>query len=154
MIKATRTLAGAILLGIDAFNFEERKVTMKICISAYSADLKAQVDPRFGRAPYFIIIETDSMAWEAIPNSAVDSAHGAGIQSAELMHEKGVEAVITGHVGPNAFQALKAAGIKIYQSDGAISVEQAIEALKSGRLSQIQESGPSHAGMGRGHGRG
>ena len=126
---------------------------MKIAITATGADLQAQVDPRFGRTQYFIIIDPDTMEFEAIENTSVSAAHGAGIQSGQLMSSKDVSAVITVSVGPNAFQTLTAAGIQIFQSLGG-TVEQAIEAYKKEQLQPVTQFGPAHAGMGKGRGMG
>ncbi|NHW44216.1 MAG: dinitrogenase iron-molybdenum cofactor biosynthesis protein, partial [Candidatus Verstraetearchaeota archaeon] len=76
---------------------------MKICVSATSNSLDSLVDPRFGRCPYFIIVDSETMQYEAIPNPAVYAASGAGVQAVQLIVSKGVEVVITGNVGPNAF---------------------------------------------------
>jgi len=121
---------------------------MKAAITALGIDLKAQVDARFGRAQYFIIIDTDTMEFEVISNASTEAMHGAGIQSGQLMSSKGVTAVITGQVGPNAHQTLTAAGIQIFHSDN-ITVEQAIDAYKKGELKPITQIGPAHGGMGR-----
>ena len=126
---------------------------MKIAITATGGDLNAQVDPRFGRAQHFIIVDTETMEFEAIENDSTIAAHGAGIQSGQLMSSKGVEAVITGSVGPNAHQTLSAAGIKIYQSGGG-TVKEAVSAFKEGKIKPIDEIGPAHGGMRGGGGRG
>jgi len=126
---------------------------MNIAISALGADLESQVDPRFGRAQYFIIVDPETMEFEAINNSSLDAMHGAGIQSGQLMSSKGVTAVITGSVGPNAHQTLTAAGIQIFQA-GAATVALAIDAYKKGQLQPITQIGPSHAGTGGGMGMG
>jgi len=126
---------------------------MKIAITATGADLQAQVDPRFGRTQYFIIVDPETMEFEAIENSSLSAAHGAGIQSGQLMSSNDVSAVITGSVGPNAFQTLTAAGIKIFQSPRG-TVEQAVEAYKNGKLQPVTQFGPAHAGMGMGGGMG
>lgn len=133
---------------------------MKIAVSALGDNLQAQVDPRFGRAQFFIIVDTETMDFEAISNVSVNAAHGAGIQSGQLMSNKGIAAIITGQVGPNAFQTLSAIGIQIYQATGG-NVAQAVEAFKNGKLQLITQMGPAHAGtggigagIGRGMGRG
>ncbi len=119
---------------------------MKVAITALESDLQAQIDTRFGRARYFIIIDTDTMEFEAISNDSAETAHGAGIQSAQLMNSKGVSAVITGHVGPNAYQALTAAGTQIFQT-GVCTVAKAVEAFKKKRLQPIDQVGPAHTGI-------
>jgi len=127
---------------------------MKVCVSAVANSLDAQLDPRFGRCPYFVIVDSESMHFEAIPNMASGVTGGAGIQAAQIIANKGVKVVITGNVGPNAFQALSAAGIKIVT--GAFgTVREAVEKYKKGEL---RETGAptvgGHFGMGRGRGRG
>lgn len=127
---------------------------MKVCVSALGDNLEAQVDPRFGRAQFFIIIDTETMNFEAVSNTGINAAHGAGIQSGQLISSYDVTAVITGNVGPNAFQTLTAGGIKIYQAK-ASSVKQAIEAFKNDQLQLLTQIGPAHAGtMGMGAGMG
>jgi len=127
---------------------------MKICVSAVANSLDAQLDPRFGRCPYFVIIDLESMQFEAIPNDASGAMGGAGIQAAQTIAGKGVAVLITGNVGPNAFQALSAAGIKIVT--GAFgTVRESVEKFKRGEL---RETGAptvgGHFGMGMGRGRG
>ena len=86
---------------------------MKICVTSVSGDLDAQVDPRFGRCQYFMIVDSESMQFESVSNLAVTSGSGAGIQAAQTMANKNVKVIITGNVGPKAFQALSATGITI-----------------------------------------
>jgi len=123
---------------------------MKIAITSAGTDLNSNVDPRFGRTPYFLIVDTDTMQFEAIENPNVNAMGGAGIQSAQLVANKGVEVVLTGSCGPNAFQTLQAAGTKVIT--GVVgTVNEAIERYKSGQLNPI--TGPnvgSHYGMGYG----
>jgi predicted Fe-Mo cluster-binding NifX family protein len=119
---------------------------MKVAITALGKDLHAHVDPHFGRAKNFIIIDPDTLEFKAISNDNMDAAHGAGIQSGQLMSTENVEVVITGQVGPNAYQTLTAGNIKIYQA-GNITVKQAIDNFKKGDLQQILQSGPEHGGM-------
>ena len=116
--------------------------------------LDAPVNPRFGRCQYFLIVDSETMQFEAIPNMASGAMGGAGIQAAQIIAGKGVKALITGNVGPNAFQALSAAGIQIIT--GAYgTVREAVEKYKKGELKGI--SAPTvggHFGMGTGRGRG
>jgi predicted Fe-Mo cluster-binding NifX family protein len=127
---------------------------MKICVSATANSLDAQVDPRFGRCQYFLIVDSETMQFEAVPNMASGAMGGAGIQAAQIIAGKGAKALITGNVGPNAFQALSAAGINIIT--GAYgTVREAVEKYKKGELKGI--SAPTvrgHFGMGAGRGRG
>ena len=127
---------------------------MKVCVSAVANSLDAQLDPRFGRCPYFVIVDSESMHFEAIPNMASGVTGGAGIQAAQIIANKGVKVVITGNVGPNAFQALSAAGIKIVT--GAFgTVREAVEKYKKGELGETgAPTVGGHFGMGRGQGQG
>ncbi len=86
---------------------------MKVAVSSTTNNLEGQLDPRFGRCAYLLIVDSETMQFEAIPNAAAGAGGGAGIQSAQLIADKGAKAVITGNVGPNAFRALSAAGIQI-----------------------------------------
>ena len=79
---------------------------MKIAVSSSGKDLNAQLDPRFGRCRYFLIIETDTLEFEVFDNENAALGGGAGIQSAQLIAAKGAKALITGHCGPNAMQDL------------------------------------------------
>jgi predicted Fe-Mo cluster-binding NifX family protein len=127
---------------------------MRVAVSSTGEDLEAQIDPRFGRCQYFIIVDLDSMKYEAVLNESAMASGGAGIQAAQSIAGLGVEAVITGNVGPNAFQTLSASGIKIVTGASGI-VSDAVERFKNGELRET--SNPtvgSHAGMGRGMGRG
>lgn len=110
---------------------------MRVCVSATGDSLDAPVDPRFGRCPYFIIVNLETMRFEAVPNVASGAMSGAGIQAAQIITSKGVKVVITGNVGPNAFQALSAAEIKILT--GAYgTVKEAIEKYERGELKEIR----------------
>lgn len=106
---------------------------MKICVTAAGNTLDAPVDPRVGRAAYFMIVDSETMAFEAVPNTAVGAMSGAGIQAAQTIVGKGVSAVITGNVGPNAFQALSSAGIKVVT--GAYgTIREVVEKYNRGEL--------------------
>jgi predicted Fe-Mo cluster-binding NifX family protein len=129
---------------------------MKLALSSMGPDLDAEVDPRLGRCQYFLIVDTESMEFEAVENPASMAPGGAGIQAAQLIAEKGAEAVITGNCGPNAFQVLSSAGIPVFVGASG-RVRDAVEAYKQGKLSPIAaaSTGPG-AGMrgGMGGGRG
>ncbi len=113
---------------------------MKICITAEGKTLDSKVDPRFGRCQNFIFFDTDSGEFEVQGNINAQFQGGAGIQSAQLVSSKGVTAVLTGNVGPNAFETLNKAKIEIYTNMSG-SVKEAIEEYKSGKLKITQ--GPS-----------
>ena len=107
---------------------------MKLCVTSQGSDLEAAVDPRFGRSPYFLIVDTDTGAFEAIPNPNVAGMGGVGIQAGQLMADQGVQALLTGHVGPNAFRTLAAAGIDVITGvSGAVG--EAVARYKKGQLS-------------------
>ena len=130
---------------------------MRVAISVTGPSLDSMVDPRFGRCTTFLIVDTETMKYQAIPNPSSNASSGAGIQAAQTVASKGVEVLITGNIGPNAFQALSAAGIKIVI--GAFgTVKEVIEKYKSGELKETDvPTVRGHFGMGRGrdgrHGR-
>ena len=113
---------------------------MKICITAQGNDLNSTVDPRFGRCKYFIFIDPDTQKFEAVENPNIDAMGGAGIQSGQFIASKDVKIVITGNVGPNAFQTLQAAGIDVLTGASG-TIKDTIEKHKKGELKSAQ--GPS-----------
>lgn len=122
-------------------------------MSATSGDLEAQVDPRFGRCPYFVIVDIDTMKFEAIPNTSATAMASAGIQAAQTLVQRGVQAIITGNVGPNAYQALSPAGVRIVVGVSG-TVRDVVEKFKSGQLQEMVAPGPVGPGMGMGMARG
>ena len=106
---------------------------MKIAITATGKTLDSQVDPRFGRAAWFIIVDSDSMEFEAIANDNVSAGGGAGISSAKVVIDSGAEAVLTGNCGPNAHRTLVAGGVTVY-TGAAGTAKEAIEKLKGGEI--------------------
>lgn len=125
---------------------------MKVVVSSTGKDLDSEIDPRFGRCAYFIIVDTDTMAFEAFDNGNLSLGGGAGIQSAQLVASKGAKVAITGHCGPNAVRTLAAAGVDVIVSQSG-SVRRAIEDFKAGRLRTTTEPNVSdHYGMGGGAG--
>ena len=126
---------------------------MKIGVSSTGRDLDAQVDPRFGRCSYFIVVDTETMSFEYVSNESAMASGGAGIQAAQTVAKAGVKAIITGNVGPNAFQTLSAAGIKVFTGTFG-NVKEAVERYKKGELRETEAASVrSHYGMG-GTGRG
>lgn len=120
---------------------------MKIAITSIGAELEDKVDPRFGRCHYFILFDTDSNKFEAIENTGAQGMGGVGIKSGQIMADKGVETVLTGSCGPNAFQTLQAAGIKVI-TGATGTVQEAIDKFKSGELKVISQANASaHSGM-------
>jgi len=128
---------------------------MKIAVSASSSELDGSVDPRFGRCSFFLIVDPETMEFEAVENPFVRASGGAGIQAAQLVAGKGVRAVLTGSCGPNAFQTLKAAGVKVVAGVMG-TVREVVRSYISG-AEFLEASGPDvppHFGMGRGAGPG
>jgi len=120
---------------------------VKICITSEGNTLESKVDPRFGRCAYFMIVNTETGQFEVLKNDFAVAGGGAGIQSGQFMVSNGVKAVLTGNVGPNAFQTLLAAGVEIYTGVSG-TIREAVEKFKSGNLKA--EKGPSvdsHFGM-------
>jgi predicted Fe-Mo cluster-binding NifX family protein len=119
---------------------------MKIAISSQGRTLDAQVDQRFGRAACFVLVDTETMAFDVVENSGGEG--GAGIAAAKSVIDAGAEALLTGNCGPNAERTLRAGGVKLFTGVSG-TVAEAVEAFKSGTL--VEASGPNvqpHAGMG------
>jgi len=112
---------------------------MKVAVSALDNTLDAEVDSRFGRCKYFLIIDTETMQFEEIVNEQQQAMGGAGIQAAQILVNKGVESVITGSIGPNAFRVLSTAGLKIFT--GATGpVKDTIIQFNNGELEEIRQA--------------
>jgi predicted Fe-Mo cluster-binding NifX family protein len=127
-----------------------RRCALKIAISATGPTLDAEVDPRFGRCQYFLIIDPDTMESEAIDNTNKMASGGAGIASAQAVASKGVQVVLTGNCGPNASQTLSGAGVQVITGVSG-KIKDVVEGYRSGRYGTT--SGPNvsaHFGMGRG----
>ena len=107
---------------------------MKVAVTAKGRHLNDAVDPRFGRAPYILIVDTETMEYETLDNSAnVNAFKGAGIQAATMVADKGAQVLLTGYCGPNAFRTVQAAGMKVI-SDVTGTVREAIETFKGGQM--------------------
>ena len=120
---------------------------MKIAVSSSGEDLDSTVDQRFGRCQYFLLIDYETMEFEAIPNPGMSASGGAGITAAQAVIDKGTGAVLTGHVGPNAFNVLSGGGLQII-TGVAGTVREAVEQFKAGTFSQTTSpTVESHAGI-------
>ncbi len=109
---------------------------MKIAVSATGNEMASNVDPRFGRAKYFIVVDTETNETTVHDNTQnLNAAKGAGIQAAQNVAGFGVQAVISGNVGPKAFRTLQAAGIKVFLS-GSTTVAEAVRKYKAGELKE------------------
>ncbi len=121
---------------------------MKICITSTGSDLSSFLDPRFGRARYFLILDSaTSKLEEVIENPNINAPRGAGVASAQIVAASGAKIVITGNIGPNAFMVLNSAGIKIFSGAFGMTVKQALEAYKAGKLKETgQPTSPGFFG--------
>lgn len=113
---------------------------MKIAVTAVDDHLDAPVDSRFGRAAFFLIVNSDSLEYKSIPNPNIDALGGAGIQSAQLVINNGITSLLTGKCGPKAFQALSSAGIQIYEEVTG-TVREALEAFQNNRYVPVKTPG-------------
>ena len=119
---------------------------MKIAITSTGDNLDSALDPRFGRAKTFIVYDIESGEFEIVDNSQnIDFAQGAGIQAAQKIAGLGVECVITGNCGPNAFQTLQAASVKVMRAPGG-TIRSLVDQYKAGQLTET--AGPSVQGHG------
>lgn len=109
---------------------------MKLVISSKGKTLDSEVDPRFGRCQYFLVVDTETMDFESISNESAMASGGAGIHAAQTVAKTGANVVLTGNIGPNAFQTLTAAGIKVLT--GAFGT--IIESIKRYKDDELQET--------------
>ena len=121
---------------------------MKVVVTAVEPSLDANIDPRFGRCACMLVVDTDTMDFEAVENPNVTSGGGAGIQTAQMAADAGAHVVLTGNCGPNAHRTLAAAGIPIIVGCSG-TVKEAVEQFKAGKLSVAdQPNVASHFGTG------
>jgi len=113
---------------------------MKIAFSTSGEDLNAPLDARFGRAPKFLIYDLEADTFTVIDNrKTMDTAQGAGIQSAETVARAGVKAIVTGNCGPKAFRVLSAAGVRIFNTTAA-TVREALDLYRDGELKEADSA--------------
>jgi predicted Fe-Mo cluster-binding NifX family protein len=111
---------------------------MKIAVSATGRDLNSDLDPRFGRAAYFVLFDTDASEAKAVANTQnLNLPQGAGIQAAKTIIDQGAAVLITGHCGPKAFKVLQAAGVRIMTGAGG-TVADALQEYNQGKLTQAE----------------
>ncbi|MDK2820932.1 MAG: hypothetical protein PWP31_897 [Clostridia bacterium] len=123
---------------------------MKVAITSQGKDFEAATDPRFGRCQYFMIVDSDSEDFEVLSNDNIGVGGGAGIATAQMLIKHGVEAVLTGNVGPNAIRVLQGAGISVYTTN-APTVWEALKQFQEGNLEPLsQATAKSHFGRGKG----
>ena len=113
---------------------------MKVVVTSQGSDLNSQVDPRFGRAKNFIVVDIETDEFSVHDNTQnLNAAQGAGIQAGRTVVDLGVTVVITGHVGPKAFTTLQAGNVKIYPGASG-TVKEAVEKFKAGQLQEAEKA--------------
>ena len=113
---------------------------MKVVITAQGNELSSEIDLRFGRAKWLIVVDTESGDFQAHDNAVnLNAVQGAGIQTGQNIANLGVEAVITGNVGPNAFKTLNAANIKVFLAEKQ-TVQDAMDSFKAGKLKEVNQA--------------
>jgi predicted Fe-Mo cluster-binding NifX family protein len=121
---------------------------MKVAITSTGNSLQSEVDPRFGRAAGFIVVDPQTLDFEYLDNGSSQAMpQGAGIQAAEIVAGSGAEYVLTGYVGPKAFRALQAAGVNVGQNLANMTVRDALERFVNGQVDWAQQ--PNRRGHGR-----
>ena len=113
---------------------------MKLCITAAGNDISAATDAAFGRAPWFVLVDTESGITQGIENVSAQAAQGAGIAAAQAMTEHGVDAVLTGRLGPKARSALEASGVGMYEGLGRSTVAEALEQFRAGQYGAFDQA--------------
>jgi len=111
---------------------------MRIGVSASGRDLNARVDDRFGRCPWFLVVDSDSLEFDTLENRHAEEGMGAGMGAAKDLIDAHVDAVISGQVGPKAYEVLKAADIDIFLVSGSMTAKEALERLKTGELRKME----------------
>jgi predicted Fe-Mo cluster-binding NifX family protein len=122
---------------------------MKVAISVTAARLDAELDPRFGRAAAFVIVDTDTSEWQGHLNPGANAPGGAGTQAASFVARQGAEAAISGAFGPNAYDVLSAANVKMYRAVSGTAAE-IVQKFKDGDLDLITSASRGGRGGGRG----
>lgn len=107
---------------------------MKIAVSSTGRTIDDNVHPLFGRCDFILIVDTESSEIKALQNVFAQLATGSGTGCAAMLFEHNVTAVISGQVGPNAYEVLKAAGVSMYNAPPGVSVHEALEKFKAGSL--------------------
>lgn len=117
---------------------------MRVLLSTTAPSPQSALDARFGRASCYLIVDPATGEWQALDNPGGQAQGGAGIQAAQIASSNGCTAVISGDFGPNAFEALQAAGIPMYLYGTAASVEEALKRFQAGQLDQV--GAPTNSG--------
>jgi predicted Fe-Mo cluster-binding NifX family protein len=123
---------------------------MQILLTTTAPELESAVDPRFGRGAYFLVVDPETLQWQAATNPAISAPGGAGVKAAQFVVDHQCKAVISGDFGPNAYQALKAAGVQMYLFGTSRTVLEVLECYKMGKLEPVGSPSPAgHRGQGR-----
>jgi len=110
---------------------------MKIGIPANSNNLDAKVDSRYARSQYIIFVDSETLEFEAVNNKNMNSQQGAGTGMSQDLIKGGADIIISQNVGPKAWEVLKEFGIKVYKAVDGMSIKEALEAQKNGKLEEI-----------------
>ncbi len=110
---------------------------MKIAVTASNNNgYESKVNEHFGRSPFFAIVDTEKEEIDLVKNPAAKASGGAGVQAAQLISDQGVEALLSGSVGPKAYSALTSGNIKMYSTKDE-TVRKAVESFENNDLSQL-----------------
>ncbi len=124
---------------VNPVSMQEKEMSMNIAVTSTGQDLDSQMDPRFGRAAYILIVDSDTMKYEVLDNAEnVNAFKGAGIQAAAMISDKKADVLLTGYCGPNAFKTLDAAKIKV-AGDVKGTVREAVDAFINGKVTMVSE---------------
>jgi len=126
---------------------------MRIIITTVTPEIESGIDPRFGRGAYMLIVDPDTLEWQAYPNPGASAPGGAGIRAAQFVCGQKVDVIISGDFGPNAYQALQAANVDMYLYGSNGTARQIIERFKAGQLPKVdaptqEERDHAHSGVG------
>jgi predicted Fe-Mo cluster-binding NifX family protein len=110
---------------------------MKVVVTTMGPDLDSEIEPRFWKAVYFLIVDTQTWQCEALLNPGAPSVHAAGTRGALLVEQHKIDASISGDYGPNCYVVLDAAGIRMYLQGSCRTAREAVQALLDGKLRTI-----------------
>ena len=110
---------------------------MKIIITTVAPNIESEVDPRFGRGAYLLVVDPNTLEWQAHPNPGVNASGGAGINATQFVVEQKADAAISGDFGPNAYEALNAARIAMYLLGDNRTAREAIAQFQAGQLKRV-----------------
>lgn len=121
---------------------------MKVMVSSTGPDIDSEVSPVFGRAEYYLMVDSEDLTFESFENPSLSQDSGAGIMAARFVLEKGPESLISSNIGPKAFDVLSAGSVKCFTAKGG-TVGEAVESFVRGELRTVEgATAPSHTGIG------